>query len=309
MGISIQKIFIQGNADVIKANANPNLHLNELNPDKALHLLVDKTDLIKSSTEFCFLPTGIFEIESQGLVLKPREDFDSLMGNGNIVKGRRKIITELRLYELFCQRTQKDFYGGDFGQAGYETNTNQRCESGSEPDQGLAPYENNFESYVRLATMGGSLVGEKKKKGTLRHSPISSDHEWLFDSVLHAHYDLDFWLHHSNGTTERRPLTEKAPPADAPSDPRDEKDYNAADYTEQDQSFSSPYCAWYQSYDSSARFRVARGYIHKNSFTVSLSAPTDQRVDGVIVNAIVFCHIMWLKVQIFILVAVQFLIG
>jgi hypothetical protein len=83
----IIKLTSQAIADVIKANANPNLHLNEINPDENLWQWVDKTDLIKNSTEFCFLPTGVFEIESQGLVLKPKEGFNSLQeGVHNIVK-------------------------------------------------------------------------------------------------------------------------------------------------------------------------------------------------------------------------------
>ena len=45
-------------ADVIKANFNPNLHLNELNPDENLYTRVDKTDLFVNSTEFCFVPSG-----------------------------------------------------------------------------------------------------------------------------------------------------------------------------------------------------------------------------------------------------------
>jgi hypothetical protein len=40
----------QAIADVIKANFNPNCHLNELNPDANLFLIVDKTDLFINST-------------------------------------------------------------------------------------------------------------------------------------------------------------------------------------------------------------------------------------------------------------------
>ncbi|MBI4565555.1 MAG: hypothetical protein HY716_12745 [Planctomycetes bacterium] len=54
----------------LKANFNPNGHLNETNPDANLYLRVDKTDLIVNSVEFTFLPTGVFQIESLGRVLK-----------------------------------------------------------------------------------------------------------------------------------------------------------------------------------------------------------------------------------------------
>src|SRR6185295_1640235 len=46
----------QAIGDVLKANFNPNLHLNELNPNRNLFAQVDKTDLIVHSTEFCFTP-------------------------------------------------------------------------------------------------------------------------------------------------------------------------------------------------------------------------------------------------------------
>jgi hypothetical protein len=110
----------QAIGDVIKANANPNLHLNEINPDEALWQFVDKTDLIKNSTEFCFIPTGVFEIESQGLVLKPQRGFfDALSAPINSVRGRRKIITEVRLYQIYREAVQRDFYRGKFGNYRY----------------------------------------------------------------------------------------------------------------------------------------------------------------------------------------------
>jgi hypothetical protein len=66
----VQKRFAsQAAADVLKANFNPNTHLNELNPDRPMYTHVDKSDLIVHSTEFCFVPLGRFDVESLGYVL------------------------------------------------------------------------------------------------------------------------------------------------------------------------------------------------------------------------------------------------
>jgi hypothetical protein len=156
----------QAMADVVKANANPDLHLNEVNPDKPIFQLVDKTDLIRNSTEFCFIPTGVFEIESVGLVLRPQpqegQAHDSLSVQ-NLLRGKRKIITEVKLYDIYRETTQRDFYMGNFRDfvtppfpnATCETTTNHTLISGPESDVGPAPYENNF-GYVTLGTIGGS---------------------------------------------------------------------------------------------------------------------------------------------------------
>ena len=58
----------QALADVLKANFNPNFTPNEINPDRNLYLMVDKTDLIVNSTEFCFLPTGYFQVNALGRI-------------------------------------------------------------------------------------------------------------------------------------------------------------------------------------------------------------------------------------------------
>jgi hypothetical protein len=171
----------QAMADVIKANFNPNLHLNELNPDAILWQWVDKTDLIKNSTEFCFLPTGYFEIESVGRILRAEwQDGrfhispyllimkDSFEYN-NQVMGQRRLTVEVKLWDLYRQTSQKDFYRGSFS-----TNTNQQfqtcgnwaCESGPALNNGTLPFEIDHEGYITLATYGGSLpAGQHRIKG------------------------------------------------------------------------------------------------------------------------------------------------
>ncbi|MHC4608002.1 MAG: hypothetical protein ACYTAF_13915, partial [Planctomycetota bacterium] len=186
----------QAEADVLKANFNPNLNLNELNPDRALHTLVDKTDLVVHSTEFCFTPMGYFEIESTGQVMPEVAE--------------SKLSAVVRLFDAHRETTQQQFYAGTFGdrKSDPETNNNRAIETGPEPDNGRAPAENGWSGYLALPTIGGNLYkrGDRKPKGELWTTfpeedvypgatpmPYGGPH---LGSSIHAHYQLDFVAHH-----------------------------------------------------------------------------------------------------------------
>lgn len=228
--------------DAIKANFNPNLHLNELNPDLNLYLQVDKTDLIQQSTEFSLMPTGFFEIESLGRVLRPVGGIDSFTSD-NKLAAEKKAVAVVRLYSSKRFTTQRDFYGdnpydgvvSNFGvlsnSADGPTYMNYGLQIGPEVDQGEAPAENSYEGYVSLSTYGGSMI---TPTGVLqyktRKSVVSTDDYVVANPVTaletirptclaHAHFDLDFHLHESGGApdsshgpsngagTRRAPLT------------------------------------------------------------------------------------------------------
>ncbi len=187
-------------ADTIKANFNPNLHLNELNPDHNLHLIVDKTDLIVNSTEFSFLPTGYFEVESLGRVLRPQNGGTDAFAAENQIVAQAKITAIYRFYDLHRETSQSQFYAGEFGDRGgaFETNNNRSVEVGPEPDNGRAPTENEWGGYVALPTVGGiscSSPGLRKPKDALW---TTIDHQGTghLDSQMHAHFQLDFDAHH-----------------------------------------------------------------------------------------------------------------
>jgi hypothetical protein len=271
---SLQKLYTpQAIADVIKANANPNLHLNEINPDATIWRWVDKTDLIKNSTEFCFIPTGVFEIESQGLVLKPKEGYNSLE-SPNIVRGRRKIITEVKLYDICKETTQQDFYRGRPSPSGLSTSNMCTTQLGPEPDQGLAPYENGFEGYILLSTFWGDeerLSLKRDQKGTVFETTSSEGCLAGFGSQMHAHYDFDFRLHHSRSGIIN-PLTEQQQTGIIKSSEWDRRH----DRTENSSNYTSPYCLRY----NPSRYRIARSYRFGLSSGAYI-APNDHRIDGV----------------------------
>ncbi len=85
--------------DLLKANFDPNCHLNELNPDEMLHLKIDKTDLFYWTTEFCFFPMGHFEIESLGRVVDDRQR----------ELASAKVYVHAKLFDVHRDTTQADF--------------------------------------------------------------------------------------------------------------------------------------------------------------------------------------------------------
>jgi hypothetical protein len=273
----------QAIADTIKANANPNLHLNEINPDAEIWQWVDKTDLIKNSTEFCFIPTGVFEIESVGMVLRPQpqegQPNDSLRVQ-NLLRGKRKIITEVKLYDIYRESTQRDFYRGEISPSGFETNNMKTLETGPEPDQGLASYENNYEGYIILSTRGGT--SQVKPKGVVGHTSANPSCDIRYGSNMHAHYNFDFNLHCNEGrdiaTGLPIPNLRIEPLTKPPSVGQAYDLWCRQDKTEEgNPDYSSPYCLAY----NPRRYRIARSYVYDNSLgSMPLTAPIDHRIDG-----------------------------
>ncbi|HEU4339901.1 MAG TPA: hypothetical protein VFS19_07510, partial [Planctomycetota bacterium] len=139
----------QALADVLKANFNPNFTPNEINPDRNLYLMVDKTDLIVNSTEFCFLPTGYFQINAIGRILKEEtEKSEGGKKDGQPVyqvaaqAGARSVV---QVHELYRETTQRQFYRGDSVVAkSVRTNNGYTVESGPESDNGPLLYGDHF---------------------------------------------------------------------------------------------------------------------------------------------------------------------
>jgi hypothetical protein len=201
----------QAIADVIKANFNPNCHLNELNPDANLFLIVDKTDLFINSTEFCFMPTGYFEIESLGRVLKPKSDkaTDAYAGDNDIA-AQARVTATFKIYDMYRESTQKQFYGGTLApeSSQWGTNNAKSVEIGPEPDNGYfpgnlamsgkEPADNEWDGYISLPTMGGVFGGghgsAPKQPNTLvrTESLGKSPHQ---GAVMHGHFTVDHDLH------------------------------------------------------------------------------------------------------------------
>jgi hypothetical protein len=201
---------IKAIADGLKANFNPNLILNETNPDENKFLRVDKTDLIVNSTEFCFMPTGYFEIESLGRVVRPKDAqmTDAYLGDNELV-AQAKVTATYKLYDLYRETSQKHFYAGQLPPktGAFETNNDLSLEIGPEPDNGIFPgnlnapgeADNEWGGYVALPTMGGLFGGHganRKQPNTMVSTLDVSDAPHL-NAAMHAHFTLDCHAHHS----------------------------------------------------------------------------------------------------------------
>ncbi|HLY09297.1 MAG TPA: hypothetical protein VKW04_08355 [Planctomycetota bacterium] len=201
----------QAIADVIKANFNPNCHLNELNPDANLFLIVDKTDLFINSTEFCFMPTGYFEVESLGRVLRPRspKEHDAYLGD-NEIAAQAKVTATMKIYDMYRESTQKQFYGGTLApqSSQWGTNNDKSIEIGPEPDNGYFPgnlqnagremADNEWDGYLALPTMGGVFGGghgsADKQPNTLART-MGLGKSGHLGSAFHVHFTLDHDAH------------------------------------------------------------------------------------------------------------------
>jgi hypothetical protein len=202
----------QAIADVLKANFNPNCHLNELNPDANLFTIVDKTDLFINSTEFCFMPTGYFEVESLGRVLRSKNtgpNPDSYIGD-NTIAAQAKVTAIFKIYDMYRESTQKQFYGGTLTpeSSNWGTNNAHSIEIGPEPDNGYfpgnltmagkEPADNEWDGYLALPTMGGVFGGNHgaapKQPNTLVRT-LSLGSAAHLGSTAHTHFTLDHDLH------------------------------------------------------------------------------------------------------------------
>ncbi|BBM85313.1 T-complex 10 C-terminal domain-containing protein [Candidatus Uabimicrobium amorphum] len=83
--------------NIVKANAAPFVSLKYLNPDSHLYQFVNKADLEYFTTEFCFFPTGEFEITSQA----------KLVHAGDFIESELTTLT--KVYRVVHFKNQKQF--------------------------------------------------------------------------------------------------------------------------------------------------------------------------------------------------------
>ena len=158
-------------ADVLKANFNPNLTLNETNPDANLFTIVDKTDLIANSTEFCFTPMGHFEIESEGRVLRSADGYDVRISRTAVTVALKKVLCVAKVYDVHRDSGQADFHPGEI--------QGRSLVLGPEPAANAA--DCRWGGWIQLSPLGGE-----------------SGHGSTGD-VLHGHFGSSHDLHHHAG--------------------------------------------------------------------------------------------------------------
>lgn len=100
---------------VLKANFNPNSRINKFNPNSVVYMPVDKLNLIKldeeddrtprpgHTTEFCFEPNGVFEVQTVAEINRIEED-----GTSDLVSETKK-RTIVKVWETLRHTSQFDF--------------------------------------------------------------------------------------------------------------------------------------------------------------------------------------------------------
>ncbi len=274
-----RRMASQAMADVLKANFNPNLHLNELNQNKILHNLVDKTDLILNTTEFCFLPMGYFEIESLGLVLGSPSEGDT---NRDVI-AKKRMATFVKLYDVYYESDQANFYQGEFGdkKSGPQTSNGKAVETGPEPDNGSGPKGCNYSGFVSLSSLGGTgsrgngtlytALTQKAEQTDIALNGIypnairSQSGSKELDEDIRSHFQFDhFANYHSLGDEHCKPF--------GPFQGIRPYEKNFADKTETGISPYSPV--------NGDRFRLARSFRNGDNTNFFTYSPSDLRSDG-----------------------------
>jgi len=265
-------------ADVLKANFNPNLHLNELNPDANLALHVDKTDLIVHSTEFCFAPPGRFEIESLGRILRRLTPAGTMTSPINhAVVAEAKVVATVKLWEAFRQTSQKQFQAGAVTAANFvgaaqtvSTNSNRQLEIGPEPANGTAPAETEWDGYIALATNGGDGVVAAPGGVVTSSNGSSTTGEWL-----RAHFQHDFDASfHQYGAQFRREMNRNVI----------SNEDTALNHPDKNIAVAGPYDP---TFPAPNQHRLARSFSMPPAMgstmtgpTLAATVPSDLRVDG-----------------------------
>jgi hypothetical protein len=292
--------------DVLKANFNPNLHLNEINPNRNLFTHVDKTDLLVNSTEICFTPMGTFEIEAAGLILQPADGArDAFTAADNAVVACQKASVHVRVFDALRHTNQSHFAAGEFSERriGAATNNNWSLEAGPEPDNGPAPAGNEYEGYLQLPTYGSTLFarGLHKPGGALwttltdpafypGAATMKAPSGGPIGSVIHSHFTFDHAAHHH---ASRNALT--SPPSwDGFRLPQgawwtvfgDRACLNA-NVEDRGEPLKPPYSPVDSARAPSPdgpRYRIARSFRPPGTPAPSAGAPVDLRVDGAYVE-------------------------
>ncbi|GEM_PF-2484941 len=120
---TVSPVMLDGNPirakaikDTVKANANPNSHINKFNPDRAFGSRfgdTDKADLKVWTTEFCFNSDGSFEIESIGRVCQEPNGAGAMP-----IVAETVIRTSMRVFEVYRISTQREFIANQIGGSG-----------------------------------------------------------------------------------------------------------------------------------------------------------------------------------------------
>ncbi|MBI3096941.1 MAG: hypothetical protein HYY93_01650 [Planctomycetes bacterium] len=141
--------------NILKANANPNSHINKFNFDEYMGARfgdVDKADLDTWSTEFSFRAHGYYEVDSVGRVLENKGTANS---PALVVVAEQKVSTLIHVYDLVKHSTQRQFLDRRLSTLNVQTypeQVNPSNNTAGDPQLWLTQYGAEWDGYLGVAT-------------------------------------------------------------------------------------------------------------------------------------------------------------
>lgn len=176
----------QAKTDLIKANANPNTLFNKFCPDRTLYRALDKSDLINYTTEFCFIPTGYFEIESSGMVLKPpmtQTKSPVTKSDYLVLEAEYLVRGVVNLFDVYYETSQSDFAKGSINKTKSGVHNGQTLTSYPEPSVNTPCPADGF---IGLSTIAKSV----RDKDKLKPPAIGVTFKASYSDSINADYAL-----------------------------------------------------------------------------------------------------------------------
>lgn len=145
LSISLPATLTDNQKALIKANANPNAMIHRWIANKERYQAADKSDLLHPTAEFCFGPSGYFEISSVGRVWGTADQ-------RLLAEARAEAVVQLD--ELVQHTSQRDFYQSSApSSVTLFPETTYHCQPNNSKLTDAAAYVTNgspFEGYVQL---------------------------------------------------------------------------------------------------------------------------------------------------------------
>jgi len=118
---------------------------------------------------------GIFEIESEGIVVAPPGGRDLLYSRRGAMVARQKVVSIAKVFDVHRDSSEADFHGGTLDDAagGPATDNGKGLVLGPEPDVADVAKECKYSGWIQLSTLGGPAGHAGPERGAVAHSHFS----------------------------------------------------------------------------------------------------------------------------------------
>jgi hypothetical protein len=106
---------------------------------------------------------GIFDIESDGMILKTEKDYDLFSVRQGQMMAHKKITSIVKVYDIYRETSEADFYEGKSNDAngGAATDNGKSLCSGRSPTWAQSDASGRYSGWIQLSTIGGE-TGQRR---------------------------------------------------------------------------------------------------------------------------------------------------